>query len=282
MRKRRRLTSSQSETTDDTASILSTNNVSNEIVYDNSAEQPGSFSRLYYREGVDSNNLNCTDSNNYLQDKSKAANYHQLRTPSEQQIVCNYGDSTPSLVDENQNNTETINQRIELTHLNRHNQISNLGNNQVNSFNPNQQQHRYNENIDGEGCRECVANAQHDQSIKSTQRASNNDDSMSSQSSSNADYFGGTHKVQRFAANVRERRRMLSINSAFEHLRQHVPTFPYEKRLSKIDTLRLAIAYISLLQELLNTELDPISYIELCLTGELNNNNSDDWNTSGE
>lgn len=88
--------------------------------------------------------------------------------------------------------------------------------------------------------------------------------------------------MQRFAANVRERRRMLSINSAFEHLRQHVPTFPYEKRLSKIDTLRLAIAYISLLQELLNTDLEPIHYIELCLTGELNDKNSDDWNTSGE
>lgn len=89
---------------------------------------------------------------------------------------------------------------------------------------------------------------------------------------------GGTHKVQRFAANIRERRRMLSINSAFEHLRQHVPTFPYEKRLSKIDTLKLAIAYIGLLQELLNTDHDPISYIELCLGGHLTEN----WNTSGE
>lgn len=41
---------------------------------------------------------------------------------------------------------------------------------------------------------------------------------------------GGPYKVQRFAANVRERKRMLSINSAFEQLRQHVPTFPFEKR----------------------------------------------------
>uniref|UniRef100_A0A3Q1CC31 BHLH domain-containing protein n=1 Tax=Amphiprion ocellaris TaxID=80972 RepID=A0A3Q1CC31_AMPOC len=53
------------------------------------------------------------------------------------------------------------------------------------------------------------------------------------------------YKVQRHAANIRERKRMLSINSAFEELRCHVPTFPYEKRLSKIDTLRLAIAYIA-------------------------------------
>ena len=36
--------------------------------------------------------------------------------------------------------------------------------------------------------------------------------------------------VQRAAANVRERKRMLSINSAFEELRVHVPTFPFEKR----------------------------------------------------
>lgn len=112
-------------------------------------------------------------------------------------------------------------------------------------------------------------------------------DSMSSSPGSSSNQGGrdsqqGGHKVQRYAANVRERRRMLSINSAFEHLRLHVPTFPYEKRLSKIDTLRLAIAYISLLQELLHTDLDPISYIEMCLTGELSDESSEDWNTSGK
>ena len=37
----------------------------------------------------------------------------------------------------------------------------------------------------------------------------------------------------RHAANMRERRRMQSINDAFESLRQHIPTLPYEKRLSK-------------------------------------------------
>uniref|UniRef100_A0A4W4FMA0 BHLH domain-containing protein n=1 Tax=Electrophorus electricus TaxID=8005 RepID=A0A4W4FMA0_ELEEL len=64
------------------------------------------------------------------------------------------------------------------------------------------------------------------------------------------------YKVQRHAANIRERKRMLSINSAFEELRCHVPTFPYEKRLSKIDTLRLAIAYIALLREILVSGFD--------------------------
>jgi transcription factor 1a len=48
---------------------------------------------------------------------------------------------------------------------------------------------------------------------------------------------------QRHAANLRERKRMQSINDAFEGLRQHIPTLPYEKRLSKVDTLRLTIGY---------------------------------------
>ena len=49
---------------------------------------------------------------------------------------------------------------------------------------------------------------------------------------------------QRHAANLRERKRMQSINDAFEGLRHHIPTLPYEKRLSKVDTLRLTIGYI--------------------------------------
>ncbi|XP_060639430.2 pancreas transcription factor 1 subunit alpha [Anolis sagrei] len=58
----------------------------------------------------------------------------------------------------------------------------------------------------------------------------------------------------RQAANVRERRRMQSLNDAFEGLRAHIPTLPYEKRLSKVDTLRLAIGYIHFLSELLHAE----------------------------
>ncbi|KAJ6225292.1 hypothetical protein RDWZM_003837 [Blomia tropicalis] len=67
----------------------------------------------------------------------------------------------------------------------------------------------------------------------------------------------GTHHHhqfhQRHAANLRERKRMQSINDAFEGLRQRIPTLPYEKRLSKVDTLRLAIGYISFLGELVRT-----------------------------
>lgn len=57
--------------------------------------------------------------------------------------------------------------------------------------------------------------------------------------------------VQRQAANVRERKRMFSLNEAFDELRRKVPTFAYEKRLSRIETLRLAIVYISFMKDLL-------------------------------
>ena len=89
-------------------------------------------------------------------------------------------------------------------------------------------------------------------------------------------------RPQRFAANVRERKRMLSINSAFEELRLYVPTFPYEKRLSKIDTLRLAIAYIALLRDLLECDTDPMEHIENCLKSTPTTKNADIWNTSGK
>ncbi|KAG7457440.1 hypothetical protein MATL_G00227280 [Megalops atlanticus] len=57
--------------------------------------------------------------------------------------------------------------------------------------------------------------------------------------------------VQRQAANIRERKRMFSLNEAFDELRKKVPTFAYEKRLSRIETLRLAIVYISFMTDLL-------------------------------
>ncbi|KAM7302271.1 twist-related protein 1 [Ixodes scapularis] len=92
--------------------------------------------------------------------------------------------------------------------------------------------------------------------------------------------FAGPYKVQRRAANIRERKRMMSINTAFEELRCHVPTFPFEKRLSKIDTLRLAIAYIALLRELLVSQHDPLTHIDKCLRGELKGEHAAEWNTS--
>ena len=70
---------------------------------------------------------------------------------------------------------------------------------------------------------------------------------------------GGTSKrkrkinrTQRVAANMRERRRMVSLNSAFEELRETIPMFPYEKKLSRIQTLRLAMEYIAFMSQLLS------------------------------
>ncbi|GFO46354.1 pancreas transcription factor 1 subunit alpha-like [Plakobranchus ocellatus] len=86
--------------------------------------------------------------------------------------------------------------------------------------------------------------------------------------------------VPRAAANVRERKRMMSINGAFEELRLHVPTFPFEKRLSKIDTLRLAIAYIALLRDILGSgTADPLEFVETSLRGGRGGKPSE-WNTS--
>ncbi|CAG5120917.1 unnamed protein product [Candidula unifasciata] len=84
--------------------------------------------------------------------------------------------------------------------------------------------------------------------------------------------------IPRATANVRERKRMMSINGAFEELRLHVPTFPFEKRLSKIDTLRLAIAYIALLRDILMSGQDPLAFVEASLRGSEDNNS--EWNTS--
>ncbi len=50
---------------------------------------------------------------------------------------------------------------------------------------------------------------------------------------------------QRQAANLRERRRMQSINDAFEGLRAHIPTLPYEKRLSKVGQSKVLNSFVS-------------------------------------
>ena len=60
--------------------------------------------------------------------------------------------------------------------------------------------------------------------------------------------------AQRRAANIRERRRMFNLNEAFDKLRRKVPTFAYEKRLSRIETLRLAITYIAFMDQVIRTD----------------------------
>lgn len=57
----------------------------------------------------------------------------------------------------------------------------------------------------------------------------------------------------RVLANVRERQRTQSLNEAFTSLRKIVPTLPSDK-LSKIQTLKLAIRYIDFLYQVLDTD----------------------------
>ena len=63
--------------------------------------------------------------------------------------------------------------------------------------------------------------------------------------------------AQRRAANIRERRRMFNLNEAFDKLRRKVPTFAYEKRLSRIETLRLAITYIGFMDQVIHVDPKP-------------------------
>lgn len=63
---------------------------------------------------------------------------------------------------------------------------------------------------------------------------------------------------QRKAANVRERKRMCHLNDAFDVLRKRVPTFAYEKKLSRIETLKLAVTYIQYMGELLEDLEDAV------------------------
>lgn len=60
-----------------------------------------------------------------------------------------------------------------------------------------------------------------------------------------------SQKVRRRQANARERDRVTYLNSGFEQLRRVLPWVQQGRRISKVDTLRAAIAYIDHLQRIL-------------------------------
>lgn len=109
-------------------------------------------------------------------------------------------------------------------------------------------------------------------------------------------YYYGDDDCDKRTASVREKKRMCSINVAFvvrscpsafiqdfQELRNYIPTFPFEKRLSKIDTLNLAIAYIHMLNDLLQSPIEPHRYIRKCVAMAKNgNSNAPCWSTSGQ
>uniref|UniRef100_A0A914CN54 BHLH domain-containing protein n=1 Tax=Acrobeloides nanus TaxID=290746 RepID=A0A914CN54_9BILA len=59
-------------------------------------------------------------------------------------------------------------------------------------------------------------------------------------------------RLRRQAANARERKRMNSLNSAFEQLRTVLPAMDNGKRLSKYETLQMAQHYIDCLGDILS------------------------------
>lgn len=61
-------------------------------------------------------------------------------------------------------------------------------------------------------------------------------------------------KKRRVAANARERRRMHSLNIAFDRLREVVPSMGDDRKLSKFETLQMAQSYIVALTELLDQD----------------------------
>ncbi|XP_073511471.1 transcription factor ATOH1 [Phyllobates terribilis] len=61
----------------------------------------------------------------------------------------------------------------------------------------------------------------------------------------------GVQKQRRLAANARERRRMHGLNHAFDQLRNVIPSFNNDKKLSKYETLQMAQIYINALSDLL-------------------------------
>ncbi|XP_030766207.1 basic helix-loop-helix transcription factor amos-like [Sitophilus oryzae] len=61
-------------------------------------------------------------------------------------------------------------------------------------------------------------------------------------------------KKRRLAANARERRKMNSLNDAFDRLRDVVPSLENDRKLSKFETLQMAQTYIAALHELLQRD----------------------------
>ncbi|XP_060071795.1 basic helix-loop-helix transcription factor amos-like [Ylistrum balloti] len=59
-------------------------------------------------------------------------------------------------------------------------------------------------------------------------------------------------RKRRLAANARERRRMESLNVAFDKLRDVVPSIGDDQKLSKYETLQMAQSYINALKDLLS------------------------------
>ncbi|XP_035257027.1 protein atonal homolog 7 [Anguilla anguilla] len=75
------------------------------------------------------------------------------------------------------------------------------------------------------------------------------DSSSETESKSPEKYENVTRR--RTAANARERKRMQGLNTAFDRLRKVVPQWSQDKKLSKYETLQMALSYIMALNRIL-------------------------------
>ncbi|XP_043930905.1 transcription factor 15-like [Protopterus annectens] len=124
--------------------------------------------------------------------------------------------------------------------------------------------------------------------IEELESGSENSDRSTSGSSSQVNSKGKRKRQtrqtglskQRQAANARERDRTHSVNTAFTALRTLIPTEPADRKLSKIETLRLASSYISHLANILLLGEDCLDgqpclkYRAVLQGGETNNSSS--------
>ncbi|KAG7281100.1 hypothetical protein CRUP_027637 [Coryphaenoides rupestris] len=93
----------------------------------------------------------------------------------------------------------------------------------------------------------------------------NNNNNNNSNSNGNSCSNGVVFVKQRNAANARERDRTQSVNTAFTALRTLIPTEPVDRKLSKIETLRLASSYIAHLANALLAEDGAAGDAQPCL-----------------
>ncbi|XP_022657925.1 helix-loop-helix protein 2-like [Varroa jacobsoni] len=98
--------------------------------------------------------------------------------------------------------------------------------------------------IDSVGALQCA--------VSSTTRITNSTRRTSSARDDKRRRRRATQKY-RLAHATRERIRVEAFNLAFARLRALLPTLPPDKKLSKIEILRLAICYINYLKHVLNT-----------------------------
>ncbi|XP_055547165.1 uncharacterized protein LOC129731312 [Wyeomyia smithii] len=86
-------------------------------------------------------------------------------------------------------------------------------------------------------------------------------------------------KKRRLAANARERKRMNSLNVAFDRLREIVPTLGPDHKLSKFETLQMAQTYINALSDLLERGSDATTY-SLFDSGPITDNSDSNNNSN--